>query len=248
MPIRFLWRNLKTRWYDQRTELEALLQGLQPGDLAIDVGSNKGGYLLPLCRHAQQVLAIEPQADLADYLERMARIWRVKNLRVVAAAASDRRGEAPLWIPRDQPNSPLASLESRESGADPHRQVQVPLVRLDDLAQEISGRIGALKIDVEGHERAVLAGATELLATHRPVVICESEERHLASGSVRDLITWMEARGYDSQFVHRRQLLSAADFDPVIHQRVTEGEYWFDPSYANNFVFVPREGVAVTMA
>lgn len=240
MPLRFIWRNLKTRWRDQRVEVEALLRGLGPTDVALDVGSNKGGYLMPLCRRAAEVIAVEPQADLAAYLGRMGRTWRLGNLKVMAVAASDRSGTAELWIPDGVANSPLASLEARDEG-EAHRPVEVPLVRLDDLARDLTGRIGAIKIDVEGHEGAVLAGAVEVLEKHRPVVVCECEERHLTRGTVHDLLSWMSDKGYDATFVLRGRLVDAQEFNPAIHQRDTGGDYWNLPAYANNFVFVPRD-------
>jgi cell division FtsZ-interacting protein ZapD len=39
MPIHFIWRHLKTRWRDQR--VEALLRGLGPKDVALDLGARE---------------------------------------------------------------------------------------------------------------------------------------------------------------------------------------------------------------
>jgi len=50
------------------------------------------------------------------------------------------------------------------------QQVQVPVNRLDDLVQE---RPWILKIDVEGHELAVLQGAKNLLALKPRIIILE---------------------------------------------------------------------------
>jgi hypothetical protein len=54
----------------------------------------------------------------------------------------------------------------------------VRLVRLDDLPH----RPGVLKIDVEGHEASVLAGAAVLLTETRPIVFLSThgEDREVA--------------------------------------------------------------------
>jgi FkbM family methyltransferase len=38
--------------------------------------------------------------------------------------------------------------------------------------------VGFIKIDVEGHELAVINGATTLLTTQRPLLLIEIEARH----------------------------------------------------------------------
>lgn len=50
--------------------------------------------------------------------------------------------------------------------------VTIPIGRLDDLLPDLPGPV-SLKIDVEGWEPKVLAGAAKMLATHRPTIIAE---------------------------------------------------------------------------
>lgn len=54
--------------------------------------------------------------------------------------------------------------------------------RLDDI---IKDDVGFIKIDVEGHELAVLKGATSLINRCRPVLLVECEERHSPGGTER---------------------------------------------------------------
>jgi hypothetical protein len=48
---------------------------------------------------------------------------------------------------------------------------------LDDVLGD-APRIDVIKIDVEGHEDAVLAGADTVLRRHRPSLLIEMEQRH----------------------------------------------------------------------
>ena len=55
------------------------------------------------------------------------------------------------------------------------QSIDVPVKRLDDLHLD---QVGLIKIDVEGHELAVLRGAADTLTRNRPAVLAEAEERH----------------------------------------------------------------------
>src|SRR5215217_2108239 len=68
MKARFLWRAHRARLADQAAELALIRRHTRPGDLACDVGANKGSYLYWMSRWADRVVAFEPQSGLADYL------------------------------------------------------------------------------------------------------------------------------------------------------------------------------------
>lgn len=46
-------------------------------------------------------------------------------------------------------------------------------IPLDSISYQFTNRIGAMKIDVEGHEVKVLEGAVETIQTHRPIIVIE---------------------------------------------------------------------------
>jgi len=236
MQFRFLLRGLKTRFRDQRCELKQLLQGLRPHETAVDVGANKGSYLWSLSRAVSRgkVVAFEPQPDLAEYLRGAVVANGLKNVRIEHLGVSERPGRLTLTIPGDKPNSPGASFESDvcKSG----RSIEVGVTSLDEYFKNTPGRVGAIKIDVEGHEIAVLRGAAELIRRDAPVIVCESESRHVA-GNVEALIELLENLNYEGGFVHRQQLKSLAQFDPAVHQAPRAGRFWDHPDYCNNFVF-----------
>ena len=61
----------------------------------------------------------------------------------------------------------------------PIRKISVPQRPLDSLIQGgfIKKPVACIKIDVEGHELAVIRGARKLLSEHRPFVLCEYNPR-----------------------------------------------------------------------
>jgi FkbM family methyltransferase len=159
---------------------ETLHRLIDPGDLVVDVGANVG-YLssLAVARSGSggTVVSYEPHPRVFELLDANAARWRshggVASVETRQAAVSDHAGTAELESSAlFHVNMGLASLADgggAAKGADTH-VFEVAVGRLDD---EFAGRsIGLLKIDVEGHEPEVLAGAEKLLR----------------SGSIRDIV------------------------------------------------------------
>jgi len=237
MKARFLLRAFKARYRDQVAELAEIRRTIQPDDTVCDIGANKGSYLYWLSRWVPsgRVVAFEPQERLAAYLQEVCEALRMANVTVEAKAVGAEQSTLTLYIPGDG-DSPGASLSNRVTTRALCRRVPVPVVSLDRYFED-EGRIGILKIDVEGAERRVLEGATRILSTHSPLVVMECENRHLESDSVFDVFRLLEELGYAGEFVCGKALRPLSEFSPEIHQRQTEGRFWDAKGYHNNFVF-----------
>jgi FkbM family methyltransferase len=235
---RFCYRALRARWRDQRAEIAALAGAIRAGDAAVDVGANKGSYLPWLSRAAGsgRVVAFEPQPVLAAYLARACRAAGLTNVTVEAAGVSERAGNLELHVPGERGPSPGASFETAVAALSAGRDVTVPVVALDEYFLEEPRRIAAIKVDVEGHELAVLRGARKLVEKHGPLVVFECEARHVGEEGLRAALAFFAERGYQGSFVHRGRLLPVGQFDPDVHQRRSEGRFWDAPGYCNNFV------------
>ena len=209
--------------------------------MAVDVGANKGSYLFWLSRGvpAGKVVAFEPQPRLANYLKEICIACGLANVTVHAAAVSETAGEMPLFIPGDK-DSPGATLEKAMAQGEPGRSIQVPVVSLDQYFERLPGSIKALKIDVEGHELAVFRGAERILREHAPLLVFESEARHLSGGKVATVLNFLRERGYDGWFVCHGQLKPVADFREEIHQPQVGDRYWDSANYCNNFIMEKR--------
>ncbi|MFC3576711.1 FkbM family methyltransferase [Streptomyces yaanensis] len=148
----------------------ARLADLCPPDCgtAVDVGGWYGPWTRRLARRARRVVTVEPVPHLARLLTAMA----PANVRVIPAAASDRRGTARLWLPPDDAGDRgVSSLVRRDIHA---RALEVPCVTLDGLGLR---DVGFVKIDVDGNELAVLRGAKSILTRDRPALFIELESR-----------------------------------------------------------------------
>jgi FkbM family methyltransferase len=145
---------------------------VRPGDRCIDVGANIGLHTVRLAKLAGgqgEVIAVEPDPELAGRVSRNIALNDLPQARVVNAAASDRSGETQLYRPDvADTNRGRASLLQHAylTGA----TTTVPMVTVDEIS---AGPIDLIKIDVEGHEAAVVRGASATIARDMPSVIFE---------------------------------------------------------------------------
>ena len=243
MSARFIWRAWKTRLRDQRFELRAVREAMRSGGAALDIGANKGSYLVWLARWAQgaPVVAFEPQRSLANYLQAQCMQAGLTNAKVENLALSDRAGELTLFVPGDA-DSPGASLESSVADKTACHTEQVQVTTLDVYAaQHIGQSVKVIKIDVEGHEMAVLRGAQVLIRRDKPLLVIECEGRHLPAGaSVAQLVELVQSWGYSASFVWpRKGELPFSAFNAATHQSEVGERFWDSHDYCNNFLFRP---------
>ncbi len=238
---RFLWRSLRARFRDNRTELQALKKHIQPHYTVCDIGANKGSYLLWLSRWASdgKVVAFEPQHQLAEYLRSVTQLLKQTNIIIEPKAVALQSGTAQLYIPGGSV-SPGASLSTKIAQREECAVETVEVVALDDyFAPE--DHVGALKIDVEGGELGVFKSASRILETCRPILIFECENRHLQDGDVFDVFNYLYELNYYGQFIYNHKKIDMQHFDPQKHQKSIGERFWDKKDYVNNFIFYPHE-------
>lgn len=202
---------------------------VDPNRAALDIGANRGIWAHEMARFTKAVLAFEPNPKLFAILQKAAR----KPVLCRPEALSDSEGEAELLIPgRDgRFSNQGASLNPDKISGAEHIRVTVRTARLDDLDPP---PVGFMKIDVEGHERAVLEGARGVIARDKPAMIIELEERHTGR-DIHDELDHVESFGYRTLALVRGQLIDRSRFDADRDHRALAGK----PGYGNNFVFLP---------
>ncbi len=130
---------------------------LKPGDVVIDVGANIGLYtLLAASRTGDgRVVALEPHPVAAERLRENVALNRFQNVEVRAEAAGAEAGSAQL-------TANLDTINHIVSGGHTDGTINVPVLTLDSLVAS-GAQVALVKVDAEGFEAAVLAGAGRLL-------------------------------------------------------------------------------------
>jgi FkbM family methyltransferase len=136
----------------------------------IDVGANDGGFATNLFEagYTGQVTSFEPLPDAWTRLSRRALKYGSRWTIGPRVALSDRAGKARFHVAGNSESSSLLPMMSNHEEADPRSRVvdtiTVETARLDDLMDPLGIRGPAyLKIDVQGAEALVLAGASNIL-------------------------------------------------------------------------------------
>ncbi len=213
-------------------EMATLGQFIKPGDLALDIGANLGGYTYEMARLCGRVIAFEPNPALFDTLKGL----HFKGADIRGCAIGDKTGEAILHLPDGQRHV-LASLCPDVVADYPTKPVKVAVFRLDDIALP---PVSFIKIDVEGFEEAVLQGGQETIRRDLPTILVEIEERHNAGGLARIEASLAEL-GYSGHFLLNEEWQPLSDFHPGLQNvEILSATHTTRRGlrYINNFLFV----------
>lgn len=225
----FFARRLAGASYEREMQLlEALCDRTKTG---IDVGAKVGMYTYRIRARSSDVVAFEPNPLFNRML---AAVFAGKRGRVEPYAVSSTRGTATLRLPYDSAGSPQFGRGTIDgSNKLEHElvarveEVEVETRAIDDYAFP---SVGFIKVDVEGHELAVLQGAERTIREQRPNLLVESNDDH-QPGGVAALIAWLRERDYDIVFLFGQALVDAAEYD--------RAEHW-EKYTIENFIAVPR--------
>lgn len=155
----------------------------------VDAGANIGAHTLAFARAAPagKVIAVEPQRQIAYMLAGTVALNDLRHVEVRNVALGAEAGEVfipPLDYGRAQN---FGSLEVDKFSAD-----QGEAVKRETLDSWNLARLDFLKIDVEGMEAAVLAGALDTITRCRPVMSIEADRE----AQVPQLLLWLRLHGY----------------------------------------------------
>ena len=179
--------------YGEFSEGEAALfrQILKPGMVACDVGANIGCHTVFMVQAVGPgglVCAFEAQRQVFQTLCANVALNGLGNVRIWQAAAGAAAGEITVPAQRydEAGNFGGVTLGGGTQGE------MVPVMALDSLP---FGSCHFIKIDVEGMEAEVLAGAHETIARFRPVLYVENDRRE-KSAALIDALRGLDYRLY----------------------------------------------------
>lgn len=132
------------------------------GGIWIDAGANIGNHSMAFALKASEVLAFEPAPNNFELLERNVQgLNNVLPIRLGLASCADL-----LKL------TPTAQGRNSQFALQPGTGPNVMVAALDDLVPR-NAKVGLIKIDVEGMEEAVIAGAMAIIARQRPEIFVE---------------------------------------------------------------------------
>lgn len=203
---------------------------LRPGDIFVDVGAYDGLISL-VAAHAVQgsgrVYSFEPNPAAFARLQCIARAYGLIRIHAENCAVSDQEGTAVLYIP-DNATEATLSDKPLVRGA----TVQPCRVRTLDAfwaEQPETAPPTLVKIDVEGAELDVLAGAKKLLASVQPpMVIFEASDVNAASfgRTIDDVLNLLATFSYQFWVLRYPNLIPVTRAVDVNPGRNTE--FWTD--------------------
>jgi FkbM family methyltransferase len=164
------------RWESYNTKepetLDWIDRSVKDGDLVFDIGANIGVYsVYTLLRHPRaRLVAFEPEyANLHLLRDNIIENGLHDRATIYPLALSDRSGPSMLHIQDLTPGAALSteaaeSLTVTKTGHPVVAREGTYAVTLDRFCSEVQMQPNCIKIDVDGTEQAILAGAAETLA------------------------------------------------------------------------------------
>ena len=192
-------------------ELQHLERLLPEAGVFVDVGANTGVYTLKAAKHFSDqgvVLALEPFLDVLNTLERSVDLNGFSNVRLRNLCAGRATSASIFWKNFGEPHN-FSSVKN-----DAHaRPLSVLTVALDDLFEwEKLDRLDYLKVDVEGGEAEVLAGATKIVQRYRPIIQVEVQFKDV-NLELADYAVWHAPNSVNRLYVPKEhpQIAALAD-------------------------------------
>lgn len=249
LPARLRRRLRAILWRLRPPEPElALVAPLaDPTRTFLDVGANNGAYLEPALGRFAALYAVEPDPELADYLKTAFS----GQVTVLPLALSQQSGTMLFYLPYHDGRA-VKTRGSLEPTANPGLEQATRTIEVATLDALDLPPLGLVKIDVEGHELAVLEGGLRRLRRDRPRLLVEIEERHHPDGSDR-VVELLDSLGYEAFYMAGskmkplgntkiRTLQNLAHSKSITQRDKPVGQY------INNFLFLHHEDIAAREA
>lgn len=162
------YRHMLWRDYDAKVA-SFLSEHVKPGALCLDVGANVGVYVLQFAHWSSpsgQVIAFEPNPEARVILQKHVLMNELQaRVRIVPSAVGEIDGRGILYAVGVDGMSRLGSPNKALAGS--AREINVPILTLDEYCRTEKLEPDWLFMDIEGFEIAALNGARALIESRR---------------------------------------------------------------------------------
>jgi FkbM family methyltransferase len=156
---------------------------LKPGMVFVDVGANDGYFSIFAAKRVGtqgRVLAFEPSSRERAHLFRNLRLNGITNVTVLPLALGNSEGVVELKLADGLHTGHNTLGKFVHEDVHPWFSEDVEIRTLDSLCENLKvDRVDVIKIDVEGGEAGVTAGARHTLAKFQPILLLELNDRGL---------------------------------------------------------------------
>lgn len=174
----------ETGMYERGT-LHFIQKHLNPGDTFVDVGANIGLmsiFARQSVGESGKVWAFEANSSTFELLEKNLALNHFADVWSFECGLGAKR-ETKFLYDNWEINRGAASTVVQSAGS---KAIEISILTLDEVANQHGIAPSMIKIDVEGMEEEVLAGAEHILLVNRPILIVEfSAER---GGNAREKV------------------------------------------------------------
>jgi FkbM family methyltransferase len=173
-------------------------------ELVLDIGANRGQFAITLFEagFTGRIVSFEPVPAAHLVLSENARAFGPRWSVAPAMALSDTEGSASFRLTSAETTSSLLELSESDSlaGDSSVEKIEVPTRRLDSLIGDLGldQQSWFLKIDVQGGEALVLAGAEKALRLTKGLVVeLSTHELYTGQPLAFEMLTFFRERGFD---------------------------------------------------
>jgi FkbM family methyltransferase len=200
-PSHLTWATAARHGHWEEAEFQFLAETLRPGDTVLDVGAWVGSHAMVAARSVAPggvVYAFEPDPVARGHLVANLSGNAIGNVEVVPQAVGDSAGVVYLADGR------LGSSKSTVSRVKTGEAVEA--TTLGDFCTERSLWPAFIKVDVEGAEADVLAGAPDFILRTARALMIELHSDELAARGIRwqELVAGLERLGFEPTGLERR--------------------------------------------
>jgi FkbM family methyltransferase len=168
-------------------EIEGLAQVVKPGDTVLDIGAGLGMYTVPLSYligPTGRIDSVDPQPRNFHVVRFLRVLVGTSRGRLRRVAMGPNAGVGEIVVPIHGPFPIFGHGHLRPVGMPSARRVHRIRTDIDTIdawvEREGLAHVAFIKIDVEGFEPSVVAGARQVIDRDRPSLLLEIEDRHLA--------------------------------------------------------------------